>query len=254
MTDVGNRLRRAREQAGFDIQDISASTKIKPGFLLAIERGAFEQLPGHFFARNFLKAYAREVGLSPDEVVAEFDDDFRPVEVAQDPPLPKSPVRSVAMRFPPAMERSHARGLWPAVALGVLLLVVGSLTNRNTDANSGGEPGAVGTAGVATAGVAAAAPVPAAEPEPVPDRLLIEITPTEQIWVAATADGDRAVYRMLEAGERVRIEARREMSFRIGNAAAFQYAINGTPGKPLGGAGEVAEFQITGENYRSYRR
>src|SRR5688572_8740446 len=163
MTDVGNRLRRAREQAGFDIQDISATTKIKPGFLLAIERGAFEQLPGHFFARNFLKAYAKEVGLPPDEVAAEFDDAFRPVEVAPVPPLPKSPVRSVAMRFPPAMDHSFSRGLWPAVALGVLLLVVGSLTNRGTDAKAGGEPGAVGTSGVAAAGVAAA--VPAAQPE-----------------------------------------------------------------------------------------
>ncbi|MEX2661215.1 MAG: RodZ domain-containing protein [Vicinamibacterales bacterium] len=253
MTDVGDRLRRAREQAGLDIQDISATTKIKPGFLLAIERGTFEQLPGRFFVRNFLRTYAREVGLSPDEVVAEFDEAYRPVEVAPGPPLPKGPVRSVAMRFPPATERSPARGFWPAVALGVLLLVIGSLMNRGTDANTGGEPGAVGTAGVAAAGVVAA-PAPAAQPEPVPDRLTLEITPTEQIWVAATADGERAVYRMLEAGERVRIEARREMSFRIGNAAAFQYAINGTPGKPLGGPGEVREFQITGENYRSYRR
>jgi transcriptional regulator with XRE-family HTH domain len=248
MTDVGNRLRSAREQAGFDIQDISATTKIKPGFLLAIERGAFEQLPGHFFARHFLKAYAREVGLSPDEVVAEFDDAFRPVEAAPNPPLPKSPVRSVAMRFPRATERSLSHGLWPAVALGVLLLVIGALTNRGTDANTGGEPGAVGTAGVG------AAPAPAAQPEPVPERLMLEITPTEQIWVAATADGERAVYRMLEAGERVTIEAQREMSFRIGNAVAFQYSINGKPGKPLGGAGEVREFQITGENYRTYRR
>jgi cytoskeletal protein RodZ len=248
MTDVGNRLRSAREQAGLDIQDISATTKIKPGFLLAMERGAFEQLPGHFFARNFLRAYAREVGLSPDEVVAEFDDTFRPVETAPAPPLPKSPVRSVALRFPHATERSLSHGLWPAVALGVLLLAIGSLTNRGTDANTVGEPGAVGTAGVA------ATPAPGAQPEPVPERLTLEITPTEQIWVAATADGERVVYRMVEAGERVTVEAQREMSFRIGNAAAFQYVINGKPGKPLGAAGEVREFRITGENYRTYWR
>jgi hypothetical protein len=59
---------------------------------------------------------------------------------------------------------------------------------------------------------------------------------------------------MLEAGEHVKVEARREMSFRIGNAAAFEYSINGRPGRPLGGAGDVREFQITGENYRTYGR
>jgi transcriptional regulator with XRE-family HTH domain len=237
MTDVGNRLRRAREEAGFDIQDISATTKIKPGFLLAIERGSFEDLPGHFFTRHFLKAYAREVGLSPDEVVGEFDAAFEPVEPAPAPPLPKSPVHRMAVRLPPTTEHSTSRGLLPAVALGVVLLVIGSMTKRGSDA--AGEAGAVGTSGVAAAGLASAVPAPA--PEPVPDTLTLEITPTEQIWVAATADGERAVYRMLEAGERVKLEAKREMSFRIGNAA-------------LGGAGEVREFQITGENYKTYRR
>jgi hypothetical protein len=137
------------------------------------------------------------------------------------------------------------------VALGALLLFIGYSKTPPPEARV--EPQAVGTTGVVAAGVAAA-PAPQPEPEPVPETLSLEITPTEQIWVAATADGERVVYRMLEPGERVKVEARREMSFRIGNAAAFQYAVNGTPGKPLGGAGEVREFQITGENYRTYRR
>ena len=55
------------------IEEISASTKIKPAFLVALETGHFETLPGHFFTRAFLKSYAREVGLAPDEVAREFD-------------------------------------------------------------------------------------------------------------------------------------------------------------------------------------
>jgi hypothetical protein len=249
VTDVATRLRQAREQAGLDIQDISATTKIRPAFLKAIDCGAFEQLPGHFFTRHFLKAYAREVGLSPDEVVSEYDASCRPVEVAPAPPLPKSPVRGSAFGLPREPERHLTRSLWPAVALGTLMLFIGYRTRPAPDTPV--EPGAVGTTGVAAAGVVA---TPAAQPEPAPETLSIDITPTEQIWVAATADGERAVYRMLEAGEHVKVEARREMSFRIGNAAAFEYSINGRPGRPLGGAGDVREFQITGENYRTYGR
>jgi hypothetical protein len=46
----------------------------------------------------------------------------------------------------------------------------------------------------------------------------------------------------------------RELTFRIGNAAAFEYSINGKAGKPVGGPDEVREFQITTSNYTSYLR
>jgi hypothetical protein len=72
--------------------------------------------------------------------------------------------------------------------------------------------------------------------------------------VAATADGASVIYRLLKPGEQVVIEARKELSFRIGNAAAFAYAINGVPGKVLGGPDEVKEFDITPDNYQTFRR
>lgn len=251
VTDVATRLRQAREQAGLDIQAISAVTKIKPGFLKAIENGTFEQLPGRFFARHFLKAYAREVGLPPEEIAADYDAACRPVEVAPAPPLPRDPVRSVAYGPSREPERHGSRSLWLVVGLGVLVLAFVYRTPSAPEA--GVEPGAVGTTGVA-----AAAPEmpPAPQPlaESVPETLSLVITPTEQTWVAATADGERVLYRILEPGERITVEASREMSFRIGNAAAFQYAINGVPGKPLGATGEVRDVHITGENYTAFRR
>src|SRR5207244_5769695 len=108
----------------------------------------------------------------------------------------------------------------------------------------------------------ASAPAPAANPAPVgtagkdalPEILKIEIRPTAPVWVAATADGNSAVYRLLKPGEQVVVEARNELSFRIGTAAAFVYSINGVPGKSLGGPDEVREFDITPGNYQTYRR
>ena len=61
--DVTARLRAAREAAGLSIQEVSARTRIKPAMLEAIEHGAWEQLPGEFFARAFTRTYARELGL-----------------------------------------------------------------------------------------------------------------------------------------------------------------------------------------------
>ena len=70
------------------------------------------------------------------------------------------------------------------------------------------------------------------------------------VRITATADGERAAYRLFAAGERLTIRARDELSFRLGNAGAFQYSINGTPGRPVGRSGDVREFTISRDNYR----
>lgn len=249
VADVATRLRRAREEAGLDIQEISARTKIKPVFLRAIEGGNYEQLPGHFFTRTFLRTYARELGLDADEVVAEYDDSCIPVELAPVVPLPKGVVRSMRGQLPSVPPVKIGVSAWAVVVVAAIMLFIGSRTRSTPDL--GAETGAVGTSGVVAAGVGGAAPV---SPEPVPETLRMEITPTATTWVTATADGKRALYRVLEPGERVMIDARREILFRVGNAGAFEYSINGVPGKPVGRSGQVREFEVTRDNYRSFRR
>ena len=100
---------------------------------------------------------------------------------------------------------------------------------------------------VATTGtsVPAAAPAPAPTARAaVPESLKVAIRPTRRLWVTGTADGKRVLFRMLEPGEEVTLEARESMTFRLGDAGAFQYALNGIPAKPPGRDGEVREFVI----------
>ena len=73
MADVSSDLRTAREQSGATLQEMAARTKIKVSFLQAIERGEFELLPGEFFARAFLRTYARELHLSGDTILQAYD-------------------------------------------------------------------------------------------------------------------------------------------------------------------------------------
>lgn len=229
------------------IEEISARTKIKVSLLQAIERGEFEQLPGEFFTRAFLRTYARELRLPPDEIVRDYDAAHAPAE-----PLPdtsgglRPPVNGLfsESRWP------AGRSLWPLATLaGVLIVVLSAMTR--SEPVEGPEPGAIGTVGVAEApeAVSAIAKAPAA-----PETLRLEIRPSALIWVTATADGKRVIYRLLQPGEPVTVEARNEVSFRVGDAGAFAYSINGTPAKAPGAPGEVREFQITRDNYRAFQR
>jgi hypothetical protein len=144
--------------------------------------------------------------------------------------------------------------LWAGGIFSALVLMVLVTVWRQATPNRSPEAGALGTSGVVEA---AAAPAPVAtsgKQDAPPAKLAIEIRPTADIWVFAKADGTTAVFRLLHTGERVTVEASNELTFRIGNAAAFDYAINGVPGKPLGGPDQVREFTITRDNVSTYRR
>lgn len=65
----GEVLTEAREKAGFSVVDLAARTKIPPPMLEAIERDEYHRLSDPLYVRSFLRAYAVEVGLDPDEVL-----------------------------------------------------------------------------------------------------------------------------------------------------------------------------------------
>lgn len=65
----GGDLKHYREALGISLESISHKTKIKTSHLEALESEHMECLPGLFFTRGFLKAYAACLRLNPDEVV-----------------------------------------------------------------------------------------------------------------------------------------------------------------------------------------
>ena len=225
--------------------------------LEALERGDFDKLPGDFYTRSYLKAYAREVSLPPEDLLRAYDDEVapqpqperavvlhEPVDPLPQPLSPKHPQPARVLEWP----RRYNAPVGVGLAIVLLVLLVSFRPGQSGSATAAG----------AVAGAAAAEAAPAAVGTTgrlaTPEKLLIEIRPTAPIWVAATADGNSAIYRLLKPGEVVTAEAQKELSFRIGNAGAFVYSINGVPGKPLGGVDEVREFDITLENVQSYRR
>src|SRR5215510_9477380 len=70
--DFGSKLREARERKGVSLRQIANRTKISIRVLEALERNDISRLPGGIFSRAFVRAYAGEVGLDPEETIQEF--------------------------------------------------------------------------------------------------------------------------------------------------------------------------------------
>ena len=70
--DFGTRLKHAREARGVSLRQIADSTKISVGFLEALERNDIGRLPGGIFSRSFVRSYALEIGVDPEQAVRDF--------------------------------------------------------------------------------------------------------------------------------------------------------------------------------------
>ncbi|WP_213423247.1 helix-turn-helix domain-containing protein [Bhargavaea massiliensis] len=70
MSELGARLKQARMEKGYSLEDLQEITKIQKRYLAAIEEGKFGIMPGTFYVRAFIKQYAEAVGLDADEMLA----------------------------------------------------------------------------------------------------------------------------------------------------------------------------------------
>ncbi len=69
---VGAELLAARNARGISLEELGARTKVSVERLDAIERSDLERLPPRVYLLGFVKAYANEVGLEPDDVAQRY--------------------------------------------------------------------------------------------------------------------------------------------------------------------------------------
>lgn len=72
---VGDMLRRAREGKRLEIAAVASQSRIRSGYLKAIEEGRFQDLPGLTYAVGFVRTYADHLGLDSEDVVRRFRDE-----------------------------------------------------------------------------------------------------------------------------------------------------------------------------------
>lgn len=108
--DFGARLRDARERRGLTLRVIADNTRISVRALEALERNDISQLPGGIFSRAFVRAYAQEVGLDPEQTIVEF--------------LTRFPHDTVTQGHPRTRTELDELDTAPSSRLGVILKIV----------------------------------------------------------------------------------------------------------------------------------
>jgi cytoskeleton protein RodZ len=69
----GETLRQARESNGWSLAEVALKLNLTVSSLSNLEAGAFDKLPGHTFARGYIRAYAKLLGMDQAVLVQQFD-------------------------------------------------------------------------------------------------------------------------------------------------------------------------------------
>ena len=255
MSDIGADLRRARIGRKQSVEDIAQATKITPTLVRAIESEAFAKLPGGLFTRGFLRAYAREVGLDPEEIVERYRAEFEP-RSGPDVETPAQPeaVRVSGLRAAVAIDDESTRARFIQILqLCIILLIVAlyfaAVRRPKPQAANDVNPVApAATTSKAETPVATNGTVATAQSSP----LTLELQATGPCWVEATADGARVFGRLLDAGQRATITVRDDVMLRVGDPGTLAFTIDGAKGRQLGEAGHPVWVRLNRTNYKTF--
>lgn len=274
MVSVGEFFKQVREAKGLTLEEVASKTRIHPEFLKALEEGNFAKLPDQVFAKGFVRAYARSLGMDEEDTIRRFGESAGAFYGRQ------GEQERLRLQQADDERRRRANRKITVAAVGVALLGLVLLVSREQSAvfsprpttepasskatapvptakSSGGpvatQPGGDSSAGTPPSPVAREESIPltstAIEPlaelplERVPAEkppLVLDLEALELSWVVVQVDGASPHEALLRAGERIRWKGKDRFTLTLGNAGGVRVVFNGKPQGPFGPIGKVA--------------
>jgi cytoskeleton protein RodZ len=250
MGELGDLLRKAREDRGLSLAQVEAATRIRSDYLQALEREDYDRLPAPVYVKGFLRNYALHLDLDAKQVLSLYEQPEAPAETTPVPMMLDEPLEPLSLRrFRP-------------VGLAALLIAVVAISWWGYQRYPGKIPFVRATATPTAAFTATAAPPtptvlpPTATPSPartasptltptvVGLQLSIEVV-GERSWLLVQADGERVFAGILEPGAKDTWTARDRIVLRSGNAGAVRVTLNGQALGLFGEIGQVVETEWT---------
>ncbi|MBP1913590.1 helix-turn-helix domain-containing protein [Lederbergia galactosidilytica] len=120
LSDLGSRLRMAREEKSLTLDELQAITRIQKRYLSAIEEGNFEVMPGKFYTRAFIKQYAEAVDLEPEVLFEEYKNE---IPIAYEDDLPEQLTR-VQSRNSVSRKGSKLIEFFPKILMAIFFIAI----------------------------------------------------------------------------------------------------------------------------------
>jgi transcriptional regulator with XRE-family HTH domain len=255
MSSVSEELRRERDLRGISLEEIADETKIGIRFLEAIEAGRLEIIPGEFYRRACLRAYALYIGLDADRVLTS----YKYQSTAHPAASPLLQEGHGGQSDSSSRATKWAALLIAAVGLcgaAVAVWPVGKSVDSLETPEISPPPVVERNTPIEPVGRDQGEPVVRTEIEQASTvglALRLRIKVNEPCWLEVFSDGELAAEGLMLRGFDKEIGAAEEIRFSLGNAGGVSIWLNDGAGVSLGRPGQVRkDIVITPENIDEY--
>jgi cytoskeletal protein RodZ len=236
---LGKYLKKERESRNLSLKQVSQKTRISEHVLTSIEEDRHDLLPAATYVKGFLSAYARFLGMDPNDVLSRYPNRFE--------------GKGISRSETPAPKKIQSKTRYGRVLSGILVILLIAfilfyfklpfptppvqppppkpMASPETE-----EPSPVSPPQTA-------APVSSEEEVP----FTLQIKAVEETWVRIQINGEPDQEMTLKPGERTSHRASERIQLRIGNAGGLDLIFNGKTLEKFGKTGEVVTLTFTPE-------
>jgi len=262
---VGQLLKKAREESGKNLKEISEILKIRYDYLRAIEEGDFKQLPEEVYIKGYIREYAELLHIDPETALSAY--------VQQ-----TSPPQDDKEETPTNVTSDHKKSkiayiLVPLVLVVFVLILFFVFDSPKKEHEISQIP--MNTEPEETpqmpAEIKEERPSPLSETkeevitphadtlkETLPDTVTptknnvnigkaphtLKVVATDTVWLLITIDNSAPKEMLLKLGETVTFQAQEGFSLKLGNAGGAKVVFDGKDIGKLGGKGQVVKLNL----------
>ena len=250
-------LKAVREACGLSLQAIFETTRVGLVNLTAVENGDFDRLPPPVYARNFIRKYARAVGIDEKPILDRYEKHLENLKPPQEETEVRKPWPETGRRY-----RFLFMSLAAVIAAGILVSAIFLYDQGGKPPSPApvvespspeqGIPVPAQTAAVpnAPAQITASksAPAPAGKsilpPAAAGKMYHLVIEARELTWIRITEDRNPSSQALLKPGEKIERLASDYFQLDIGNAGGINLIFQGKPLGSIGKQGQIIHMRL----------
>jgi cytoskeletal protein RodZ len=250
---LGKYLKRERENRKVSLREVSKHIKVREQFLKAVEEDRRDLLPPFTYVKGFLLAYAKYLGLDPNEVILRYETGAKTEPVIR-PNV--SPEKNIPW---------NTKYLWMIGGVIIVVFLVFYLLlspsqppvqplppkpeGKKVVSPTSPKPAAKKV--VSPTSPASVSEKPSATEE---KGISLQIKAVERTWVAMQIDGQPVREATFQPGEGYTYQAGRRIELTIGNAGGLEMTFNERRLEKIGKLGEVVTVTFTPQGMEIKRR
>ncbi len=261
MKEFFESLKQEREKRNISLEELHHRTRLPVHVLKAIEAGEVEKLPKGY-DRLYIRRYAKEIGLDPDQTVRDFDlftgrspASKEPESDKQGRPSPRHPQSSPSRTTPRFWESLNEvnwdfwyRILW-GVGILIILIIIGyfsyqqysQVTRQQVEIKEISVPELLQEMQASTAAASTGNDEASDnnQSKTIAPSFTIILKGLARTWIREIRDGKDTTEYILPKGLQRTIRAHEKVKFTIGRADGVQIYLNGVALDPLGDSTQV---------------